>query len=65
MASVVRDLSDAPLGAYFGEGNSHIHLALGSSGVITNGMVRDIDEIERLGFMGLLAVYVCPIALHI
>ena len=48
--SVVQDLSESPLGAYFGEVNASIHLALGSSGVITNGTVRDIQEIRSTGF---------------
>jgi Aldolase/RraA len=38
------------LGAYFGEVNFHIHLTLGSSGVITDGTVRDIYEIRATGF---------------
>ena len=48
--SVVQDLSPVPLGAYFGEVNANIHLALGSSGVITNGTVRDIEEVSRTDF---------------
>jgi len=48
--SVVQDLSAVPLGAYFGEVNAHIHLALGSLGVITNGTVRDVDEVRRTNF---------------
>ena len=48
--SVVQDVSPVPLGAYFGEVNAHIHLALGSLGVITNGTVRDVDEVRRTNF---------------
>jgi 4-hydroxy-4-methyl-2-oxoglutarate aldolase len=48
--SVVQDLSHVPLGAYFGEVNSNIHLALGSEGVITNGAVRDIEEVRGTNF---------------
>jgi 4-hydroxy-4-methyl-2-oxoglutarate aldolase len=48
--SVVQDLSPVPLGAYFGEVNSHIHLALGSEGVITNGTVRDLEEVRATKF---------------
>jgi len=48
--SVVQDLSPAPGGAYWGEVNSSLHHALGSQGVITDGTVRDLDEVERLGF---------------
>ena len=48
--SVIQDLSPVPLGAYFGEVNSNIHLALGSEGVITNGTVRDIEEVSGTDF---------------
>jgi 4-hydroxy-4-methyl-2-oxoglutarate aldolase len=48
--SVVQDLSAQPLGAYFGEVNANIHLALGSMGVITNGTVRDIVEVGNTNF---------------
>jgi regulator of RNase E activity RraA len=48
--TVVQDLSEVPGGAYWGEVNANIHRALGSQGVITNGTVRDIEEVQRLGF---------------
>lgn len=48
--NVVQDISPVPLGAYFGEVNSHIHLALGSNGVITNGTVRDLEEVRATKF---------------
>jgi regulator of RNase E activity RraA len=48
--TVVQDLSEVPGGAYWGEVNSSIHLALGSRGVITNGSVRDLDEVRATGF---------------
>jgi len=48
--SVVQDLSALPLGAYFGEVNANIHLALGSNGVITNGTVRDVEEVRGTNF---------------
>jgi regulator of RNase E activity RraA len=48
--TVVQDLSDVPGGAYWGEVNSSIHLALGSQGVVTNGSVRDLDEVRAIGF---------------
>jgi len=48
--TVVQDLSSTPGGAYWGEVNSTMHQALGSQGVITDGTVRDLDEVERLGF---------------
>jgi regulator of RNase E activity RraA len=48
--SVVEDLSPEPGGAYWGEVNSTLHKALGSQGVITSGTVRDLDEVEPMGF---------------
>ncbi len=49
--AVVEDLDDPPtIGAFFGEVNSNIHKALGCVGAITNGGIRDMDEVEALGF---------------
>ena len=48
--TVLQDLSEVPGGAYWGEVNSSIHLALGSRGVLTNGSVRDLDEVRATGF---------------
>ena len=47
--TVIQDLAVEPLGAYIGEVNSHIHKVLGSIGILTNGSVRDIPEMEPLG----------------
>lgn len=48
--TVMQDLSARPGGAYWGEVNANLHRALGSQGVITNGTVRDVDEVRDLGF---------------
>ncbi|MCS7219882.1 MAG: RraA family protein [Anaerolineae bacterium] len=49
--AVVEDLDDPPaIGAFFGEVNANIHRALGCVGAITNGGIRDLDEVEALGF---------------
>jgi regulator of RNase E activity RraA len=48
--TVLQDLSEVPGGAYWGEVNTSIHMALGSHGVITNGSVRDLDEVRATGF---------------
>jgi 4-hydroxy-4-methyl-2-oxoglutarate aldolase len=48
--SVVQDLSSVPGGAYWGEVNASLHQSLGSLGVITNGTVRDLEEVRRVGF---------------
>ena len=48
--SVVQDVAPTPCGAYWGEINASLHKSLGSQGVITNGTVRDIEEVEHVGF---------------
>src|SRR5687767_8550119 len=47
---VVQDLDEKPLGALWGEVNANIHRALGCIGVLTNGTVRDVDDVQPLGF---------------
>jgi regulator of RNase E activity RraA len=48
---VVQDLDDRPgTGSLWGEVNANIHQAFGAIGVITNGCVRDLDEMRALGF---------------
>src|ERR1700722_2419202 len=43
--TVMQDMSAEPAGAYIGEVNANIHLALGSIGILTNGADRDNTEI--------------------
>jgi 4-hydroxy-4-methyl-2-oxoglutarate aldolase len=48
---VVQDLDRPPgVGSYWGEVNANIHQAFGGVGVITDGCVRDLDEMRALGF---------------
>jgi regulator of RNase E activity RraA len=48
---VVEDLDDPPgLGSLWGEVNANMHRAMGCVGAVTNGSVRDLDEVEPLGF---------------
>jgi len=51
---VVQDL-DKPhtYGAFWGEVNSNIHRALGCVGTITDGAIRDVDEMANAGFKAL------------
>ncbi len=51
---VVQDL-DKPrvIGAFWGEVNSNIHRALGCVGTITDGAIRDVDEMCNAGFKAL------------
>ena len=48
---VVHDL-DEPRGqgAQWGEVQANIHKALGCAGIVTDGSVRDLDEVRALGF---------------
>lgn len=47
--SVAQDVDDEHIGALFGEVGSTVHKALGCVGHITNGGVRDIDEVREIG----------------
>jgi regulator of RNase E activity RraA len=51
---VVQDL-DKPraIGAFWGEVNANIHKALGCVGTITEGAIRDLDEMTNAGFKAL------------
>src|SRR2546426_11694617 len=48
---VLQDLDQPPgAGAYIGEVMATIHQRLGCIGAVTNGFVRDLDEVRALGF---------------
>ena len=47
---VIQDLDPTPIGSFWGEVHATIHSALGCVGTITNGGVRDLDEVSQLGF---------------
>ncbi len=47
---VIQDLDTQPIGAFWGEVNGNIHRALGAVGTVTNGGVRDLNEVRALGF---------------
>lgn len=48
---VVHDLDDPRgQGAQWGEVQANLHRALGCAGVVTDGSVRDLDEVRALGF---------------
>lgn len=51
---VIQDLDKpANYGSFWGEVNSNIHRALGCVGTITDGSIRDIDEMCNSGFKAL------------
>lgn len=47
---VLQDVDHPPLGSFWGEVNANIHKALGCAGTVTNGTVRDLDEVRAAGF---------------
>lgn len=48
---VLEDLDGyPPVGSFWGEVNGNIHKALGCVGTVTNGGVRDLEEVRSLGF---------------
>ncbi len=48
---VIQDLdAPSPIGSFWGEVNGNTFKALGCAGTVTNGGVRDLDEVRRLGF---------------
>lgn len=51
---VVQDM-DKPkvLGSFWGEVNANVHKALGCVGTITDGSIRDLDEMNNAGFKAL------------
>lgn len=51
---VVQDLDKpAVLGSFWGEVNSNLHKSLGCAGTITDGAIRDVDEMTNAGFKAL------------
>lgn len=51
---VVRDLDKpATHGSFWGEVNASVHKALGCVGTITDGAIRDLDEMTSVGFKAL------------
>ena len=51
---VVQDLDKpATFGSFWGEVNSNVHKALGCVGTITDGAIRDLDEMNNAGFKAL------------
>jgi regulator of RNase E activity RraA len=48
--SVIQDIDPVPTGSFWGEVHASVHKALGCVATVTNGGVRDLDEVENLGF---------------
>ena len=60
---VVEDVDPHPIGAFWGEVHSALHRALGAQGCVTNGVVRDLDDLDP-GFL-ILAGSVGPSHAHV
>ena len=48
--AVMHDIDRQVIGSFWGEVNANIHKALDCVGTVTDGSVRDLDEVEELGF---------------
>ena len=48
--AVIHDIDRPVIGSFWGEVNANIHKALGCTGTVTDGSVRDLDEVKELGF---------------
>ncbi len=48
--AVLHDIDRPVVGSFWGEVNANIHKALGCVGTVTDGSVRDLDEVKELGF---------------
>lgn len=47
---VLHDVDRPVVGSFWGEVNGNIHKAFGCTGTVTDGSVRDLDEVEDIGF---------------
>ena len=47
---VIQDLDQPAVGSFWGEVNANIYRTLGCVGAVTNGSVRDLDEVKDMGF---------------
>jgi len=47
---VIHDIDHPVVGSFWGEVNANIHKALGCVGTVTDGSVRDLDEVRETGF---------------
>jgi regulator of RNase E activity RraA len=47
---VIHDIDHPVVGSFWGEVNANIHRALGCVGTVTDGSVRDLDEVREMGF---------------
>jgi regulator of RNase E activity RraA len=55
---VVKDLDSPHIGSFWGEINANLHRTLGCTGTITDGCIRDLNEMVNAGFKA-LARHLC------
>jgi len=55
---MVQDLDHPHIGSFWGEVNANLHKALGCVGTVTDGCVRDLDEMTNAGIKA-LALHTC------
>jgi 4-hydroxy-4-methyl-2-oxoglutarate aldolase len=48
--AVIHDLDRPAIGSFWGEVNANMHKRLGCVGAVTDGAVRDLDEVREMGF---------------
>jgi regulator of RNase E activity RraA len=48
--AVIHDLDRPAFGSFWGEVNANMHKRLGCVGAVTDGAVRDLDEVREMGF---------------
>jgi regulator of RNase E activity RraA len=48
--ALIHDIDHPVVGSFWGEVNANIHKALGCVGTVTDGSVRDLDEVRETGF---------------
>lgn len=50
MVAAIQDMDQGPVGSFWGDVQATVHRALGCVGTITNGGVRDVEEVRKVGF---------------
>lgn len=48
--AMIQDLDRTPVGSFWGDVQATVHRALGCIGTITDGGVRDVEEVKKVGF---------------
>ena len=57
MVAAIQDLDRVPVGSFWGDVQATVHRALGCIGVITDGGVRDIEEVKKVATLTVCTVW--------